>query len=784
MTCQRFLPSAIVLVICLPAVSSVPLMGGLGSEKADHCLENRKHEGIPSVAIDPKSGRLWCTWYSGVTPNEDCNNYLVLSTSTDGGHTWKEVLHYDPDGAGRLRAFDCELWVAPDGMLRWFWTERRVLLRDEPRPDGKPSDAGWWAGHSDSAAIKTDRLMMMTLAADREPVAPVPAPVEVTRGVMMCKPIVAKNGDWVLPVSRWFEDNSAGLVFSSDGGRTFAWHGGADSPNPGRTFDEHCVVEMPNGGFKIWLRNNRSPMEATTTDAGRTWSVTTNANFKGPATRVVVRRLKSGRILLVAHGAIDENPGRSKLTAFLSEDDGVSWKGGLLLDERENSSYPDADEAPDGTIYVVWDNDRCVRREILCARFTESDVLAGKMVNANSETGLQVSVAPEGTYTVFNPLPAGSVTACGKLAECVSTACSCAWLPSVVQRLMRKGDASAGEVLEAAIWDGDDLSQDAVDSLWMATPEGGLVAIAYAPCVVSAKTNAGETEIETLMDVPRKGDVTLRFVKGTGYFPIVTRLPSWCDHPRAGQFVKHARNWKPGMEIVIRRATFGAAQAHAYPEQCRKFPRYIAAAARKKQPKVVFLGDSITHHWRDTGRMQWEKYLDNDMYRPVNLGVCGDRTSEVLWRIEDGCLDGYEANCVVLMIGTNNSGHFRQKPDETAAGIKEILRQIREKQPKATIILCAIFPRGRKPTDSLRLLNEEVNSRIKAFADGKAVKWLDVGKKLLTDDGELLPSVAPDFLHPASCGYEIWFAMLKPLLDAQLLKAQRASAIQSVLDME
>jgi len=564
----RAIPSVFAFSLLAGAFAGVPVTGGPGSEQADHRLESRKHEGIPSVAVDPKTGRLWCTWYGGITPNEDCNNYLVLSTSADGGRTWKEVLHYDPDGAGRLRAFDCELWIAPDGTLRWFWSERRVLFRDELTPDGKPSDAGWWAGHSDMAAVKCDRLMMMTLPADREPSAPFPAPVEVTRGVMMCKPIVAKNGDWVLPVSRWYEDNSAGLVFSSDGGKTFAWHGGADSPKPGRTFDEHNVVEMPDGSFRIWLRNNSAPMTSVTADAGRSWSATTHANFKGPATRIAVRRLRSGRILLVAHGAIDENPGRSKLTAFLSEDDGASWKGGLLLDERENSSYPDADEGPDGRIAVVWDNDRCVRREILCARFTEADVLSGSFGSKDSATRLQVSVAPEGTYAVFNPLPAGSVVARAGLAERVSAESPAGWVAPLVQRLMRKGDFAAGSILDGKLRQDAKLPSAFVDALWMATPEGGLAAIAYAPCVVRAKTNAGETEIEMLTGTPAKEDVTLRFVKGTGYYPIVTRVPTWCDHPRAGQFVKHARNWKPGMTIVLKRALLDASHPNDYGMMC------------------------------------------------------------------------------------------------------------------------------------------------------------------------------------------------------------------------
>ena len=94
-----------------------------------HHVNNRAHVGIPSVAVSQKNGRMWATWYAGVTPGEDSNNYAVLATSADNGHTWKEVFVADPDGLGPRRAFDPEVWIAPDGLLRWTWTERAAPLQ-------------------------------------------------------------------------------------------------------------------------------------------------------------------------------------------------------------------------------------------------------------------------------------------------------------------------------------------------------------------------------------------------------------------------------------------------------------------------------------------------------------------------------------------------------------------------------------------------------------------------------------------------------------------------------
>ena len=356
------------------------IVGTSARDASVYQLKNRRHEGIPSIAVSPKTGRLWATWYGGCSNSEDSNNYVVLSTSADKGRTWKEVLIYDPDGEGPLRAFDCEIWVSPDGKLRWFWSERKVKIRGSiPAPD-TPKLLGIYAGHDDPEAIKSDTVMMMTLDADQEPRGPFEKPRALGKGVMMCKPIVAKNGDWVLPVSHWFQEESARLLFSSDNGQTFRLsEGGATLLKPWRTFDEHCVVEMADGSFRIWARTNRGCRTSATADRGKTWLPEDAANFGYPPTRTTVRRLKSGRILLVKHGVDlkSNGPGRRCLTVFVSDDEAQTWKGGLVLDPRRGCSYCDVDQAPDGTIYAIWDYGRTTTRDIHFARFQEDDVLAG-----------------------------------------------------------------------------------------------------------------------------------------------------------------------------------------------------------------------------------------------------------------------------------------------------------------------------------------------------------------------------------------------------------------------
>ena len=188
--------------------------------------------------------------------------------------------------------------------------------------------------------------------------------------------------------------------------------------------------------------------------------------------------------------------------------------------------------------------------------------------------------------------------------------------------------------------------------------------------------------------------------------------------------------------------------------------------------KVVFIGDSITHFWESKGKAQLEKYFSEGDMKMLDLGVSADRTEHVLWRLnEGGELDGYEAKCILLMIGTNNTGHFpieKEPPGDTILGIREILRTIRAKQPKATVVLTAIFPRGATADHPQRIRNEIVNKEVQKFCDGKTIFWCDFNDQFLTADGKLSPDVFPDRLHPNALGYEIWYSAVKPYIDFAL----------------
>lgn len=185
--------------------------------------------------------------------------------------------------------------------------------------------------------------------------------------------------------------------------------------------------------------------------------------------------------------------------------------------------------------------------------------------------------------------------------------------------------------------------------------------------------------------------------------------------------------------------------------------------------EVVFVGDSITHFGE--GKPQWKKYFSEGRMKALNLGTSADRTEHVLWRLENGELDGYRAKCVLLMIGTNNTGHRRfseEPPIDTILGVKAVLDKIREKQPGAVVVLTAIFPRGATADDPLRRRNDVVNRELPKLCDGRQVFWCDFTDQFLDRDGALATEYFPDRLHPEQIGYEIWYAAVRPYIDYAL----------------
>ena len=179
--------------------------------------------------------------------------------------------------------------------------------------------------------------------------------------------------------------------------------------------------------------------------------------------------------------------------------------------------------------------------------------------------------------------------------------------------------------------------------------------------------------------------------------------------------------------------------------------------AKKGETDLLFLGDSITQGWGGQKEV-WEKAFG--AYRPANFGIGGDRTQHVLWRIQNGELDGIKPKVAVLMIGTNN---VSDDPAEgIARGITKIVETIREKTPQTKILLLAVFPRAEKPDAPQRQKIQQINATIAKLEDQKNVFFLDIGDKFLQPDGTLSKEIMPDFLHLSTKGYQIWADAITP----------------------
>ena len=188
--------------------------------------------------------------------------------------------------------------------------------------------------------------------------------------------------------------------------------------------------------------------------------------------------------------------------------------------------------------------------------------------------------------------------------------------------------------------------------------------------------------------------------------------------------------------------------------------RHESMNERVKQGNVdlIFIGDSITQGWEGAGREVWEKH--HGPRNAVNLGIGGDRTQHVLWRLENGNIDDISPKLAVVMIGTNNAND--DKPKDTAEGVTEIVKKLRAELPETKILLLAVFPRGENLEDRLRKKNTRVNKIISKLDDGDMIHYLDIADVFLDSDGKLSKEVMPDLLHLNTASYQKWADAIEP----------------------
>ncbi len=328
---------------------------------------NRTFAAIPTVEVT--GNRVWAAWMSGgdTEPHED--NYIIMAFSDDGGLTWQEpYMIVDPVPKSR-RSCNPLYWLDPHGRLWFFWV-----------------DSSTWAMYTDNPCDTPENIIWSE-------------PRRISSNVALNKPtVIEKDGveTWLLCVQNMSSFTSSLFITSTDRGATWTINPGfAESRSENKWYLEGVIVEKRNGALWMLTRTEKGyeggVEQAFSYDQGETWTkFVGNLPYplQGPGSRFQMIRLKSGNLMWVSH---DTTRNRSKMSVWLSEDDGATWPYQLMLDERSGVSYPDIAQGEDGAIYVIWDKGRSVEQEIRLARFTEEDVKAGAYVSEQAQSLIVVT---------------------------------------------------------------------------------------------------------------------------------------------------------------------------------------------------------------------------------------------------------------------------------------------------------------------------------------------------------------------------------------------------------
>jgi beta-glucosidase len=205
------------------------------------------------------------------------------------------------------------------------------------------------------------------------------------------------------------------------------------------------------------------------------------------------------------------------------------------------------------------------------------------------------------------------------------------------------------------------------------------------------------------------------------------------------------------------------------------------AAESGSKAQVLFIGDSITQGWEGEGKEVWSRYYAHR--NAINLGIGGDRTQHVLWRLEHGNLQGVHPKAAVVMIGTNNSNGEDNSPQQILEGVAAIVKKLRSDLPETKVLLVAIFPRS-ESFGTQRGKLAMINQALRRVADEKSVFWVDFSHLLINDDGTIPREWMPDYLHLSPKAYRIWAEAIEDRLSSILGDARVTASVTHPLQGE
>lgn len=361
-----------------------------------HRINLRIFQGCPQVEIS-EGGRLWATWFGSNVQAERApyhnDQFSVIATSADGGTTWREVFIFDPSELLGGGASDPMLWKDPRGRIRF------IGLRNID-----------FKGKDEFASSAWEFTM---LDAENEHTAWTAPRLLGNKNISVMKPLIFPDGT----IMRSMDDFK--LVGVPDKVRIRFLKEGADGKpifvselpvDNDAGFAEQMPIIRKDGSLFTFYRAKKGQKTAESFDGGRTWKLGGYFPMQFSInTKCILKTLPSGRVLLVANDVqMNETNGRrtyfytdehgkereleklrtprTRMTAFLSDDDGKTFPHRLLLCDDGQISYPSATLGKDGAIYIVYDQGRGVigQHTIFLSRITEEDILAGEIVNEES----------------------------------------------------------------------------------------------------------------------------------------------------------------------------------------------------------------------------------------------------------------------------------------------------------------------------------------------------------------------------------------------------------------
>lgn len=242
--------------------------------------------------------------------------------------------------------------------------------------------------------------------------------------------------------------------------------------------------------------------------------------------------------------------------------------------------------------------------------------------------------------------------------------------------------------------------------------------------------------------------------------PTLTRIAAWFAVGFALQAAGAARAEQQGKFDPPSAAMPSPRQYSAWHDQHRR----LTQLPGRKAAEVIFVGDSITEQWSTVGKLAWKNL--SVRRRVLNLGIGGDRTQHVLWRILHGGVDGMTPQLAVVLIGTNNLKERRNTVEHTVEGVIRVVETLAERLPDTDILLLGILPAGRTPKGERRNDVRAANASLQRHCWQQQIVFLDVSEEFVNGDGAIDPTLMPDYLHLSAKGYERLAAALEPTLAA------------------